>query len=221
MAWLKRVWLESPNLAAGLVDGFLQDLDVGSFKPSQKVTRRGGIRNALRRQTVGIAAVVAQSVNVFQTGATGHHIVGDVEYVVGFEVRHMHLQQRDVPVDRCIESQSADHRMNRPNAAKAKGPAAFGHLIMNVGRTKHGLGLIAPKLARQSLLQFSCLVPGFYDLLSSLETPSFVGVVIFANQPIPALDERFELFVVLHLEITLVQGLGVEMVDLPRASAKI
>jgi hypothetical protein len=38
-------------------------------------------------------------------------------------------------------------------------------------------------------------VPGFCDLFSSLETLSFAGVVIFANQPIPALDARFELFV--------------------------
>jgi len=43
---------------------------------------------------------------------------------------------------------------------------------------------------------FACLRPGFYDLLSSLETLSFAGVVIFANQPIPALDARFELLVV-------------------------
>jgi hypothetical protein len=42
---------------------------------------------------------------------------------------------------------------------------------------------------------FACLVPGFCDQISSLETFSFAGVVIFANQPIPALDERFELLV--------------------------
>jgi hypothetical protein len=46
---------------------------------------------------------------------------------------------------------------------------------------------------------FACLGPGFYDLFCSLETLSFAGVVIFANQPIPALDARFELLVVKQL----------------------
>ena len=38
---------------------------------------------------------------------------------------------------------------------KADGPTAFGHFAMNIGRLKHGLGLIAPKLPCQSLVQFS------------------------------------------------------------------
>jgi hypothetical protein len=68
----------------------------------------------------------------------------------------MILQQAQARVDLLDQTQLPRHEMDGPDAARADGFAACGHLIVNVTRAEHRLRLIAPiprlEAARDSLL---------------------------------------------------------------------
>ena len=138
-----------------LVERLLQPPDVGRLEAPQKIPGCGRVRYPLGRKTVGVAGIVPQPVDVFQARAASHHVVGDVEDVVGFKVRHVRLQQRDVLIDRVVQPQPRHQGVHGADASKANRPAPPGHLVVQVAGLKHRLGLVAVVLALEPRRQFS------------------------------------------------------------------
>jgi hypothetical protein len=81
------------------VDRLQQPGNVRFGEPAAEVPGRGRIRDQIRPQRVHVRRVVAQPFDVLQPGAATHHVVGQVQHVIGLVVGQVHLQQPQALVD--------------------------------------------------------------------------------------------------------------------------
>ena len=134
--------LQAPDLLPRFVEGFLQSEDPILVESTQKIAGGRGIRDPFGVECVHVGFVVAQSFDVFQAGAACKDVVGNVQHMIRFPVRHMDLQQRDVFIDRPVQFQLAHQLVHSANPTKTDCPGSFGNLTVDVGVFEHRIGLV-------------------------------------------------------------------------------
>src|SRR4051812_5910766 len=76
-----------PDSQANVVDDVQQGVDVNLLEAPEEVASRGRIGDSLGAQGVEVNLVVAQQFEILQDATTHQEVIGDVEDVIGLEVR--------------------------------------------------------------------------------------------------------------------------------------
>jgi len=160
------VGLLLPDLDPLLVDNALQRVDVGGVEAAQEIPGGGGIGDALGTQDIEIGFVVAEQLQVLQAGAAGQEVVGEVEDVVGLEVRHVPLEQVQVAVNGIGQVQLPHQQVQGADAAAVQPLRLVADLVVDVVIPEHALALLGPLLFAQAALDAA---------LAITETPSYLG----------------------------------------------
>jgi len=94
----KRFWLLLPDSLANLVDRLHDVENLRLIEAATEVTGSGGVGNSSHAQSIEISFVGSTIFQVFQTSSTGHQIQRDVEYVIGFIIGHVKLEDGSRPI---------------------------------------------------------------------------------------------------------------------------
>ena len=79
-------------------------------------------------------------------------VIGNIQYVIGFMIRKMNLEQMEALVDEVDQPDLLGKQVKGADAAEADAVNAFGDFVMNVGGSENGpiathrLGFIEPPL---------------------------------------------------------------------------
>ena len=138
--------LPLPDLHTLLVDDAREGVDVGGGEAAQEVAGGGRVGNALGAEGVEVGFVVAEQFEVLQALAAGQEVVGDVEDVVGLEVRQVTLQQVQVAVDGIGQAQLPDQQVEGAEAAGAQTAGLVADLIVDVVVAEQAAALLLPLL---------------------------------------------------------------------------
>jgi hypothetical protein len=113
----KATGLLPPDADANVVIYVLEGVDVGDIETSAEVTCGSGIGDALSPEGVEEVDVIAAKFDVLEAIAIAEGVVGEVEDVVGFVVRHVNLQEMKLQVNGVDEADAAGEQMKGANAA--------------------------------------------------------------------------------------------------------
>ena len=128
-----------PQLRSHRVDALHQGDDVCFAEATAEVPRRRRIRNQLCPQGVHVSGVVTPTLDVLQSRATTHHVVGQIEHVIRLVIRQVHFQQMKPGVDLLRQPQLGDQSMHRGDAAVAHHVRVGTDLVVHLPRGKHRL----------------------------------------------------------------------------------
>ncbi len=92
-----------PHPDSRLVDRLHQAPDVELPKPTAEVPGRRGVRDRSSTERVQVREVVATQLDVVEGPPAAHHVVGNVQDVLGLKVGSVMLEQREVLVDALTE----------------------------------------------------------------------------------------------------------------------
>jgi hypothetical protein len=121
------------------VDRLQQRHDVGFVESAQEVPGRGRIRQQFRTQAVHQRHIVAVTVDVFQPGAAGEHVVGQIQDVVGLGVGHVHRQQVQAGVNTPHQADTREQTMHREQPAKRRRLDVATDLVADLSCRQHRL----------------------------------------------------------------------------------
>jgi hypothetical protein len=102
-----------------------------------------------------------------ETVAVAKGVIGEVEYVIGFMVRHVNDEQMQSLIDGVDETDAAREQMESADAAVADAANAIGDFVVDVGRGENG-----PIVTDR----FGFIEPTLHTALASVEAMSYVGV---------------------------------------------
>ena len=127
-----------PDSQANFVDRLHQrhHLLIGLESPAE-VAGRCRIGNPLRAQCIQINLVVAKRLQILKAPAVARDVVGDVQHMIRFVIRQMHLEQMHVFVNGIDQPDLARQQMHRANPAMTKPPRAVGHVVADVAGREH------------------------------------------------------------------------------------
>ena len=161
------VWLLPPDADANVVVDVLQRVDVSAVEASAEIACRGGIGNALGVEGVEEVDIVAAQLHVLETVAVTKGVIGEVEDVIGFMIRHVNDEQMQSLIDGVDEADASREQMESADAAVADAVNTVGDFVVDIGRGEDGpiaadrLGFIEPTL---------------HTALASAEAMSYLGV---------------------------------------------
>src|SRR6266436_3615938 len=170
-----------------------------SATPPSALAESGGCRgigNARRPQGVQICFVLAPQFQVLQTSSSAQAVIGNVQYVVGFVVRHMNLEQAQLLVDSRRQPELLRQLIDQADPAVRGSDRPLRHFVMDVGGSEHGLLQIIGKVASVEPSQDSPLACPTATRHNSVHSKSSVRVVLrFSNtNETPQNAERFRVF---------------------------
>src|SRR5438876_669786 len=204
----KALILKRPDLFASFIERLLETQNRRLVETPEEVPRRRRIRNPRGAESIHVALIVPQLLDILQTQSARNHVVCDVQHVVRFVIRHMKLEQLHIAVDRAIQLQSADQLVDRPDTTIADRPCSFGNHISDIGVLKHRLRLVVKVFSLKSFLEISLVsLQNFVVSFVHLECAPLIVVVTckFLLQPITThIPGMFHLF---SKKTTLVLGL--------------
>jgi len=102
-----------------------------------------------------------------ETVAVAKGVIGEVEYVIGFMVRHVNDEQVQSLIDGVDETDASCEQMESADAAVADAVNAVGDFVVDVGRGKHG-----PMAAEW----FAFVEASLDTALASVEAMSYLGI---------------------------------------------
>src|SRR5262249_23939024 len=123
--------------------------------------------DALGAQGVEVGLVGTEQFEVLQAGTAGQEVVGQVEDMVGLEVREVAFEQVQVPVEGVGQAQLPYQQLKGTEAAAAQALSLVAHLVVDSGVTEHGAALFLPLPLTQAALQAA---------LAIAETAAYLGV---------------------------------------------
>ena len=141
--------LQLPHLGSGFIDGFLKSEDPILIETTEEISSRRGIRNPLGSQSVHVGLILAQPLDIFETGSTRQDVVCDVQYMIGFPVRKVVLEQNDVSVDIFVQSKLTHELVNGSDTTRSDGARSLGDLVVGVGVLEHRIGPVLKLISFQ------------------------------------------------------------------------
>ena len=89
----ERVGLLFPDADADIVEDVLQNVDMVGMKAPAEIASGSRIGDATSTKGVQEIDVIAAQLDVLQAIAVAHGVVGDIEHVIGFEVRSVNFEE--------------------------------------------------------------------------------------------------------------------------------
>ena len=106
-----------PHPDSRFVDRLHQAPDVELPKPTAEIPGRRGVRDRSSTERVQVREVVATQLDVVEGPPAAHHVVGNVQDVLGLKVGSVMLEQREVLVDALTEPDAIDEMVHRTDSA--------------------------------------------------------------------------------------------------------
>ena len=136
------------------------------IKPAAEVAGRCRIRDPTGSESIELALVVPQNLQVLQPCPAHQQVVGDVQHVVRLVVRQVDLQQMKTVIDRPIQAQVFDQQVHRADPARTNRLGSSIVLVGDVLRCK-----FRPRRRRP----FRFLQPPGDSLLACFQLPTYFG----------------------------------------------
>ena len=136
--------LLTPDPQSRLMKSVHQFLNVTFTEPSTKVTRGCGIGNPLSSQGIRIGFVVSSQFEMFQAGASGEQVEGNVEHMIGFGIRHVKLKDGTAAIDAVRDAQLPNQSLRDANPPACYGLSLLRHFIVH-GRNFSSIALESQK----------------------------------------------------------------------------
>ena len=112
------------------------------MESSSEVTRRSGVGDAFGTDRVEKELVVTSDLDILQAGSATQSVVGQVENMIGFVIRHVLLEPMQCPVDPLRKSDHLNEGMNRRHAPVGGAACLPSQLVMRVGALDHRFAAI-------------------------------------------------------------------------------
>jgi len=156
-----------PHPDTNIVVNILKRVDVFRREAPTEITSGGGIRNALGAESIKEVDVLAAQFDVLQTVAVAQSVIGDIEYMIGFVIGEMNLEQVQFAIDGVDESNASSQQVKRADAAVRDAVNAVGNFVVNVAGREDG-----PIAATG----FAFVKPALKTALASVELSSYLDV---------------------------------------------
>ena len=133
----KRIGLLLPDFQSRFMKRFLQSEDVPRAESTTEVSGGRRIRNSFGTQRVQIGFVLSSQFEMLKTRAASKQVVSNVEHMIGFTIRQMHLEDRTNAIDAFCQPQLFDHLLNDTQSTSIRSLNSIGQLILNGRRSDH------------------------------------------------------------------------------------
>jgi hypothetical protein len=145
-----------PQTDADIVVDVLQGVDVGDGETPGEIASRGGIRNPLGTERIEEVDIVAAPFDILHAGAVAQGIEGEVQDVIGLEIRKMDFEDVEPLVDGVDESNVLSEFVQEGDAAASDAGGAFREGVAETGAAaKDGLGTVGEFGFVESALDFT------------------------------------------------------------------
>ena len=125
-----------PDLHANFVERVHQGIDLITVEAAAEVAGRRWIGDAAGADRVQVHRVVSQQLKMLKPSAACQVVVGDVQHVIRFVVRPIHLQYVQPLVDRFGQPELLRQQLHCPDASAGNRPRSVGKLVVDVRRGK-------------------------------------------------------------------------------------
>jgi hypothetical protein len=130
--------LMPPDADANVVIDILEGVDVSDVKTPAEVTCGSGIGDTLGSKGVEEVDVIAAKFDVLEAIAVAKGVVGEIENVIGFVVRHVDLEEMKLQVNGVNEADATAEQMKGPNTAVADAMHPLTDFIVDVACREDG-----------------------------------------------------------------------------------
>ena len=141
-----------PNADAHVVIDILECVDGIFAEASTEIAGGGGIGNALGAEGVEEVDIVAAQLDVLEAIAVAKSVVGEIEDMIGFMVKHVNLEEMEFAIDGVDEADALGEEMKGADAAVADAVNTLGDFVVDVAGGEDwairaaGFGFIEPTL---------------------------------------------------------------------------
>ena len=130
--------LPTPHADADVVEDVLQDVDVGRAEASTEIASGGGVGDALSAEGVEEVDVVAAQFDVLNAVAVAEGVIGDIQYMIGFVIGEVNLEQMKALVDEVDQPDFLGEQVKGADAAVADAVHTLGDFVVDVAGGKDG-----------------------------------------------------------------------------------
>jgi hypothetical protein len=131
--------LAIPDAEARRVEDIMQRLNAVLGKASTEIACSRGVGDTAGPQSIEEDFVVAEQLQVLQTGAATQRQISQGEHVVRFMIGEVDLQHLQALVERLNQADVLGEGVQGTDAAAGDTPTAFGNFIVDIAGRHHGL----------------------------------------------------------------------------------